>query len=359
MPDADFVVLCTGLRADFRCYSRLGGAIQRAAVRAQGLPLVGAGETAAKAFVDSDVVTRMEVPVFAKSNQDVYGEMPIPIKYLREEVVTHSGAIRDGTFRRGIFFVGPRGGKYYSQPQLRKIFNKEIQKVLEIGENLVSIFLLAPITAQTAAYLNSRWSAKSFGHSLQWQKKLDAVRTRKRVSLKASSSGATESAKGFVCGAVGPAMYVQKETRLLGTMGLDFVAARLLIVLWKYFSFAVDGDSSGGDWTFKILVRGCVHDSTGEDGSVLQSQSERLQIMLSGDGEGWSFGDVASMESMRRCFVVREGLLLALIRDQLTEESDEGGLIFSRDRLLEAVCTVDGSSGVLDVRKSVVMMKIF
>ena len=286
--------------------------------------------------------------------------MPIPIKYLKEwtttasgtrkEAKTHAGSPTNGTTRRGIFFVGPRGGKYYTSAQLKIIFNKEIQKVLQIGENLVSIFLLAPITAQTAGYLHSRWSAKSFNRSSGWARMVDSMQVRKVISLVpivaddgdgggGGDGGGAPPLQDFVCGDEGPARYRQKETRLLGNMALEFVAARLLVALWKYFRFVPTTNGGNDDFQMRVVV--------GKLGD-----EEKVSLRL----DGWSFENETVQQEMRRCLVVCEALLLALVRDQLAEEMVGGQLVFSPDRVLAASCVVDGRTGVVKVVESVVRM---
>jgi hypothetical protein len=61
--NADYVILCTGLRADFRCYS-LAPIIQQQAIAAQTRQLVGTKGTAALAFVDNKQITTTIVPTF-------------------------------------------------------------------------------------------------------------------------------------------------------------------------------------------------------------------------------------------------------------------------------------------------------
>ena len=77
LPSADYVILCTGLRADFRCYCvdpkgvDASNSIQQQAAIAQTLKLVGATGTAAQAFVDNSAVTKEMVPEFKERKQEV------------------------------------------------------------------------------------------------------------------------------------------------------------------------------------------------------------------------------------------------------------------------------------------------
>ena len=77
LPSADYVILCTGLRADFRCYCvdpkgvDASNSIQQQAAIAQTLKLVGATGTAAQAFVDNSAVTKEMVPTFKERKQEV------------------------------------------------------------------------------------------------------------------------------------------------------------------------------------------------------------------------------------------------------------------------------------------------
>ena len=81
LPSADYLILCTGLRADFRCYCvdpkgvDARNSIQQKAAIAQKLKLVGATETAAQAFVDNSEVTIKMVPTFEKREQEVCVEI--------------------------------------------------------------------------------------------------------------------------------------------------------------------------------------------------------------------------------------------------------------------------------------------
>ena len=235
-------------------------------------------------------------------------DLTLPIKCIKGNDLSNA----HGTHAPlGIFFVGPRGGEFYNVDDL-EAFGQDFQRVVkEIQENTVSIFLLAPPTAQTAVVIDEslkkhyRMNPPKDGirPSQKWADLLQAGSARLRVNF----GGGLGAAAALAAGAPRPrsridlpgraSSFVCKETRFLGTLALEWVGARLLLVLWKHFRF-----SSG----FELRI-------------IANPQSARETLCM----DVYPPVDETGMQSVKHIFREREGLLLAVTRDLLLETALE------------------------------------
>eukprot|EP00943_MAST-04B_sp_MAST-4B-sp1_P004949 g4949.t1 len=346
---ADYVVIATGLRPNFQCYSdSLGDNVYQSAVTAFNEPNLA--KKSAEMFIDNSDITMSKLPEellkqTTPQKNKIFGNMQIPIKALQNKQQKNILPLSKHGRKHGIFFVGPRGGTYYTKEQLEHLFNKEIQKVFEISENLVSIFLLAPITAQTAAYVNLQHPANgrfnTTKYCREWKSKVANIQKRFRIGISSTNDDNREYASEFPLlensvNYLGPSLFLQKETRLLGAFALEFIAARFLIILWKHFTFE-NANETNDSWVMKVRIK-CA------------SQYFIFEIL----NDNNHFIETREMAcEMKRRLEVREGLFLALLRDQFTEVADDNIPLFSRNRSLQAKCVI-GANGIVDVARSVV-----
>ena len=347
---ADYVVIATGLRPNFKFYSEsLGDNIYGSAVRAFNEPNLA--KKSAEIFIDNSDITMSKLPEellkqTTPQKKKIFGNMQIPVKALHNKQQKNILPLSKNGGKHGIFFVGPRGGKYYTKEQLKDLFNKEIQKVFEISENLVSIFLLAPITAQTAAYVNLQHPATNdrynpTNYCRKWKSKLTNIHKRFRIGVSNTNNNNREYASEFPLlensvNYLGPSLFLQKESRLLGAFALEFIAARFLIILWKHFTFE-NANANNDSWVMKVRIK---------------CESQHFVFEMLNDNNHFIETKEMACE-MKRRLEVREGLFLALLRDQFTELGNDNKATFSLNRSLQAKCVI-GTNGIVDVAQSVV-----
>ena len=135
---------------------------------------------------------------------------------------------------------------------------------------------------------------------------------------------------------LGPSLFLQKESRLLGAFALEFIAARFLIILWKHFTFE-NANANNDSWVMKVRIK---------------CEAQYFVFEMLNDNN--HFIETTEMAcEMKRRLEVREGLFLALLRDQFTELGNDNKATFSLNRSLQAKCVI-GTNGIVDVAQSVV-----